>query len=102
MAFLKRHWKLIIIRNFKINKYKIIYTVLSILIGPFVLFNVLDISLLERNFSLMDFMIFMSPLIVIGLLRLVYLLFFYEYKKWLMKKVVDSNGNGVKVVKTNN
>ena len=69
------------IRNFKINQFNIIYTVLSLLLGPFVLFNILDASLLERNFSFMDFMIFMSPLIVIGLLRLVYLLFFYEYKK---------------------
>jgi prolipoprotein diacylglyceryltransferase len=80
-SFSKRHWKFIIIQNFKKNLYNIIYTVLSLLLGPFVLFNILDTSLLERNFSFMDFMIFMIPLIVIGLLRLVYLLFFYEYKK---------------------
>ena len=80
-SFSKRHWKFIIIQNFKKNLYNIIYTVLSLLLGPFVLFNILDTSLLERNFSFMDFMIFMIPLIVTGLLRLVYLLFFYEYKK---------------------
>ena len=77
--FSKRNWKLIIIRNFKKNLFKIIYTLLYSIFLPYSLFIILKTVLPEGNFSLIDFMIFMIPLILTGLLRLVYLLFFNKY-----------------------